>query len=176
MSRYFGPIVQHGYVMPDIDAAMRYWTETLGIGPFFVARSLVVENMVLRGKQGPAQMHIALGHSGGVQIELIQPTGGKSLYQEFLDEGNVGTHHVAYLTTDYLGSARLAEAQGLISLMTGQFGDIRFAYFETDELRSLPLVELIDAAGSFGMLQKKVADASIGWSGADPIRDFAILA
>jgi hypothetical protein len=31
----FGPIRQNGYVVRDIDAALRHWTEVLGVGPFY---------------------------------------------------------------------------------------------------------------------------------------------
>jgi catechol 2,3-dioxygenase-like lactoylglutathione lyase family enzyme len=174
MSRLFGPIIQYACVVPDIDAAMHYWTDVLGVGPFFVQRSLLIENLMLRGKTGPAQMHMALSHSGGVQIELIQPIAGKSLYGEFLDEGNVGAHHVAYLA-DYAAAKKSADQQGLALLMEGRFGDIRFAYYRSDVRFAFPFVELISADGSFILLQKKVADAAAGWAGEHPIRDFASL-
>ena len=35
MSRHFGAIRQLGYVVPDIEAAMDYWSRTLGVGPWF---------------------------------------------------------------------------------------------------------------------------------------------
>ena len=35
MSVFFGEIRQLGYVVPDIEAAMDYWSRVLGVGPFF---------------------------------------------------------------------------------------------------------------------------------------------
>ena len=35
MSHIFGPIRQLGYVVHDIEDAMRRWSQTYGIGPFF---------------------------------------------------------------------------------------------------------------------------------------------
>ncbi len=35
MSKFFGEIRQLGYVVPDIEAAMDYWSKTLGVGPWF---------------------------------------------------------------------------------------------------------------------------------------------
>ena len=32
MSRFLGQIRQLGYVVPDIEAAMDYWSTTLGVG------------------------------------------------------------------------------------------------------------------------------------------------
>ncbi len=35
MSRVFSELRQLGYVVRDIEAAMQYWIEVNGVGPFF---------------------------------------------------------------------------------------------------------------------------------------------
>ena len=35
MSRFFGKVCQNGYVVRDIEAVLKRWTEVLGVGPFF---------------------------------------------------------------------------------------------------------------------------------------------
>lgn len=35
MSRFLGNVRQNGYVVRDMDAALRHWTEVLGVGPFY---------------------------------------------------------------------------------------------------------------------------------------------
>ena len=35
MSRLFGPVRQNGYVVRDIEAAMKHWIEVLQVGPWF---------------------------------------------------------------------------------------------------------------------------------------------
>ena len=35
MSQLFGSVIQQGYVVPDVEAAMRHWIDR-GVGPFFV--------------------------------------------------------------------------------------------------------------------------------------------
>ncbi len=37
MSRFFGEIRQNGYVVRDIEAAMRHWIEVLAVGPWYYA-------------------------------------------------------------------------------------------------------------------------------------------
>ena len=39
----FGQLRQAGHVVRDIDEAMAYWTQVLGIGPFFVMRRVQVD-------------------------------------------------------------------------------------------------------------------------------------
>ena len=36
MSRLFGGVIQNGYVVRDIEAAMRHWIDVLGVGHGFI--------------------------------------------------------------------------------------------------------------------------------------------
>ena len=38
MSMKFGPIFHVGYAVPDLDKALAYWTDVMGVGPFFLER------------------------------------------------------------------------------------------------------------------------------------------
>ncbi len=35
MSRIFGKVCQNGYVVRDIEAAMKHWITVMGVGPWF---------------------------------------------------------------------------------------------------------------------------------------------
>ena len=50
MSRVFGPIRQIAFVVRDLDASLRYWTETLGVGPFFALRNVSPVQYQYRGQ------------------------------------------------------------------------------------------------------------------------------
>ena len=56
MSRTFGAIRQIAFIVHDLDAALRYWTETLGVGPFFVNTIagflIALSAFLLRGDDG----------------------------------------------------------------------------------------------------------------------------
>ncbi len=64
MSRFFGEIRQLGYVVPDIEAAMDYWTRELGVGPFFYNPRVPIENYRYRGKSFQPHNSVALANSG----------------------------------------------------------------------------------------------------------------
>ena len=53
MSVFFGEIRQLGYVVPDIEAAMDYWSRVLGVGPFFYAPRVPVEKFTYKGEPRP---------------------------------------------------------------------------------------------------------------------------
>jgi hypothetical protein len=46
MSRIYGEVRQLGYVVRDIDAAMRHWVDVLGVGPWFYVDRLPVTNFL----------------------------------------------------------------------------------------------------------------------------------
>lgn len=73
MSKVFGEIRQLAFVVRDIDEAMKYWAQVLGVGPFFIKRKIEFSNYIYRGKPSISpQISIALANSGYVQIELIE--------------------------------------------------------------------------------------------------------
>ena len=43
MSRLFGPMRQVGIVVRDIESAMRHWVEVCGVGPWFYAEQLPMD-------------------------------------------------------------------------------------------------------------------------------------
>jgi Glyoxalase/Bleomycin resistance protein/Dioxygenase superfamily len=64
MSRIFGAITQNGYVVRDIEAAMRHWIDVLGVGPWFYVERAPIEDFQYRGKPSPVEVSIALANSG----------------------------------------------------------------------------------------------------------------
>ncbi|WP_142846806.1 VOC family protein [Telmatospirillum sp. J64-1] len=176
MSRFFGEIRQLGYVVNDIEQEMRRWTETLGVGPWYYAERVPVQNFYHRGQPSPIEVSVALANSGPLQVELVQQRNdAPSMYREFMERHGQGLQHVAYWTVDYDNDiARLAK-QGLVPVMGGEVGaGGRYAYFDT-EFHPGTVIELSEIKGPKGDLFKTIREASIGWDGKDPIRPFPKL-
>lgn len=135
MSMWFGPARQIGFVVRDLDRALRCWTETLGVGPFFVTRNYTPDNYRYRGKPSPGPlMSFAFGNSGDLQVELIEQHDDRpSVYREFLDAGREGFHHVsAWLRrAEYDATLARLRAEGAVIGHEGGT-DFRFAYVATD--------------------------------------------
>src|SRR5262245_4646256 len=94
MSRLFGPMRQVGIVVRDIDKAMRHWVEVCGVGPWFYAEQLPLDEFRYRGRPYDIKVSIALANSGDVQLELIQQRNDvPSLYRDFLAAGHEGMQH-----------------------------------------------------------------------------------
>jgi hypothetical protein len=176
MSRFFGEIRQLGYVVPDIEAAMDYWTRELGVGPFFYNPKVPIVNYRYRGESHEPHNSVALANSGFVQVELIQTRNDvPSMYRDFLQAGRTGLQHVAYWTEDYDADLARLTAQGFKAVMSGEVGEKgRFVYFDT-EYHPGTVIELSEVAGPKGKLFKMIRDAGASWDGSDPVRPFPDL-
>jgi catechol 2,3-dioxygenase-like lactoylglutathione lyase family enzyme len=178
MSRTFGSIRQIAFVVHDVDAALRYWTETLGVGPFFVLRNVAPATFRYRGQpSAPPRLSLALANSGDVQIELIQQHDDRpSAYRDFLASGREGFHHVSSWVTgaEYDTIVARVRAAGTPIAHEGTTrGDSgRFAYFATDSMPGGMFYEVADVLEPGGLaLMQMVADAARTWDGTDPVRE-----
>jgi hypothetical protein len=120
-------------VVRDVQKSVENYWQLLGIGPWqihtFKAPDLYETK--LRGNPESYSMKIAAAQIGNVQWELIQPLGGRSSYQEFLDEKGEGLHHVAIAVEDFDRTVATLERRGIASLMSGRFRESQFVYLDT---------------------------------------------
>lgn len=129
MTHLIDTVYQVCFVVTDLQAAIKTWTEQLKIGPF-----LVFENFTFTDDGGaplPVDISLALAYSGDNFIELIQLNAGRpSIYDAVTDAGG-GFHHIAKLTTDLDASVAEAEAAGFPLAFKGNFEpDGRLAYVD----------------------------------------------
>ena len=176
MSVFFGEIRQLGYVVPDIEAAMDYWSRVLGVGPFFYAERVPVVNFTYRGAPSSPVTSVALANSGAVQVELIQQRNdAPTMYRDFVQAKGSGLQHVAYWTQNFDADMERLSARGFKVGMGGEVGARgRFVYFET-EYHPGAVIELSEVEGPKGRMFDLIRNASIGWDGSDPVRPFPDL-
>jgi catechol 2,3-dioxygenase-like lactoylglutathione lyase family enzyme len=134
-----------GAVVRDINKAIA-GLSSLGIGPIGMPDGQTITEVQLqgevRGKPAVWKMKISMARVGDLDLELLQPAGGESVLQEFIDSGHEGIHHVAYLVDDFQGEAAGLVRQGAKVIMSGKADRGGFAYLETGsgiiiELRQL---------------------------------------
>ena len=140
---------QIGLVVEDLDSAVEAYSDLFGIGPWHVYtyQKPLLKRMTYRGKPGNYKMRVALAKIGPLQIELIQPLEGESIYAEFIREHGYGIHHIAVTVDDLESAVAQAEALGLEHVMGGGGhgldNDGGFAYLGTESLLGTTL-ELVD--------------------------------
>jgi hypothetical protein len=171
MSRIYGEVRQLGYVVHDIQAAMRHWIEVLGVGPWFYVERLPVRNFLYRGQPSAPDVSIALANSGHAQIELIQQRcTSSSMYRDFLAAGPEGLQHVSTWPVDYEATLARGLAAGH---RIGQQGDTNrgpFAYMETEGSHRGSCMEIAAYTETRKRQFDAIEAAAREWDGRDPIR------
>ena len=174
MSRFFGNPTQAGIVVEDLNAAIRYWTETVGAGPFFVIDPVPhLEFTIGRTPAATPDMRIALGNWGDMQVELIEPRGNHdATWHRFLRDGRRGLHHFSVWTWDYDAMIAAAFARGETLEVSGKLtAGVRYSYFET-RLAGAPLVEVSELTPETKAAYDFVRECARDWDGRDPVRSF----
>ncbi len=172
MSRVFGKVCQNGYVVRDIEAAMKHWIDVMGVGPWFYIEDVKTDWFRCRGRASDVKMSIALANSGDLQIELIQQRNdAPSLYKEFIDAGFEGLQHMSYWTHDYQALYDRALSLGYVVGHEGCIGGEkgRFAYFDT-QAHPGTIVEISDISGMKGKTFEHIRRVAADWDGSNPIR------
>ncbi|TDI61427.1 MAG: hypothetical protein E2O92_03290 [Alphaproteobacteria bacterium] len=169
MSHSFGPIVQQGYVVPDLDVALSHWVAR-GIGPFFVLPDHHLETEYY-GTPAKIRIKAAFAASGTQQIELIEPyaDSGPTVYQDYLDshpEG--GLQHVAVWCEDVPAQIeRMDDADWVLA----QRYKGTHAYY--DHIRSPGvMIQFMPTLDRYLSLFKTAEREADNWDGAtDPVRN-----
>jgi methylmalonyl-CoA/ethylmalonyl-CoA epimerase len=140
-----GEICQIGIVVRDLQKAVDNYWATLGIGPWQIVRMEppILREVTLRGKPIEASMLAAIAQSGSIQLELIQPLEGPSIWKEFLETKGVGLHHVQSLVKDPGVVLSAFKEMGVGVLMSGRIANNTFYYMNTEPLLGI-ILEFID--------------------------------
>ena len=130
----FGPIVQLAWVTDDLDATEQALRATLGAGEWTRMPGIHFgpDDCVLRGEPADFVADISLAYAGDLQLELIRPVSGESVYEEFLRERGRGMHHVCCEVDDMDAALARAARSGLDVVQAGTMagGLMRFAYLD----------------------------------------------
>jgi hypothetical protein len=134
------PIDQIGFVVKDIDQAMQAYAPLFG--PWTEMAS-DLEAADFRGKPENCSIKMAFGHTGELEIELIEVLSGKSPHTEFLDRGLTGMHHIRYRITDIESKITEVETLGYKVIWWKRMSD-EFAFCYMEKPGDPLLVELLE--------------------------------
>jgi len=124
-------------VVKDMERAIEYY-ESLGIGPFRPIKNVVAVYRELRGKSIPLdsiKVDARVAKMGPVDLELLQPIKGESLWKEFLETKGEGVQHLGFYVDDIDQEEAKLVKRGLKVLYKVRFekggGD---SYMDTSEV------------------------------------------
>jgi methylmalonyl-CoA/ethylmalonyl-CoA epimerase len=125
-------IDQYGFVFKDIDKQAEIMEKIYNIPKFNVSEHKDLE-IQYRGKKSIISQRIALSRLGNIQLELIEHEEGNSIYQEFLDAGREGFHHISYFIDDLDYYIKDFIDAGFEIIHSGLYWRQNVAYFDTEE-------------------------------------------
>ena len=123
-------ITQVGLIVQDIEAKARAWAEVLGlpVPETMITDSYERAQTEYNGKPSNARAKLAFFHLGQVDLELIEPVGKPSTWQDQLDEHGDSLHHIAFEIEGMSEKVTYLEAKGLSLVQRGEYPGGRYAY------------------------------------------------
>ena len=118
---FFNDFVQIGVVVRDLDETIKTLSEVFGLGPFRVIDWPPADRHdIIRlyyGQPASFTARMAFTELGPIELELIQPLDGPSIWADFLAQHGPGIHHIRFNVTElepvveYLANHNIPVAQ-----------------------------------------------------------------
>ena len=104
-----------------------------GIGPFFEYPPMTEYTQLnVPDKEGFFNTIIKCGQVGSVQLQLVQPGEGRSIYKDFLEKNGEGVFHLGFVVPDIGRAEAEVKEMGLKVISSGRRANgSGFAYFDT---------------------------------------------
>ena len=169
-----GGIAQTAFVVEDMPSAIDHWVENCGVGPFFVLDRFKMPGQIYRGEESTADITLAMGFAGHMQIELIQPLDNNpSVYRETIAHRGFGFHHFGIACADVDADSRDYQSRGYVeafraAVPTG--GEV--VYLDNGNGPQWGFLELLPVTPGMDETFTRFWKASLDWDGRDPVRSF----
>ena len=170
----FGGIMQTAFVVEDVRASIAHFQKDCAAGPFFLLDHFLGPDQVYRGGVSTADVAIAMGFVGHMQVELIQPLDGNpSVYRETIEKSGYGFHHFGIACADVDADSRAYQARGYheafrAAVPTG--GEV--VYLDNGQGPQWGFLELLPVTPGMDETFTRFWKASLDWDGRNPVRSF----
>lgn len=126
-------VVQVGIVVRDVEKTARAFADLFGVeAPQWRMTGPQEETHIrYRGQPTSARAKLAFFRYGPVAIELIEPVGGPSTWQEFLDTKGEGVHHIAFMIQDMDAQVAMLERKGMPAVQRGDYKGGCYSYIDS---------------------------------------------
>lgn len=141
-------VCQIGIVVRDLAKSRSAWADLLGCEapPIIETQDRSRTGVEYRGRPTNAHARLALFNLGQVTIELIQPVGEPSMWNEHLAQHGESVHHLAFHVDSIDAKRSALEDRHLPLVQHGRFPGGGYAYFEAREKLGCD-IELLETDG-----------------------------
>jgi len=127
-------VVQVGIIVRDIEKKLDSYMAVFGLDqrPAVSITGPVEEaHTIYQGESTTARAKLAFINMGQLSIELIEPIGGPSTWQEFLDNHGEGAHHIAFQIKGTPEVVTFLNEQGILTAQQGDYTGGMYTYMDS---------------------------------------------
>jgi len=138
-------VTQIGIVVKDIEKKRAEWAKLLGVAepPIIQTSGFEEAQTYFEGQPSEATARLCFFNLGQVAIELIQPDGRPSSWQDHLDRHGESVQHIAFEVPAMKTARANLDAEGIRTNQFGEYTGGRYAY--VDSLNQLGVhIELLE--------------------------------
>lgn len=139
-------ICQVGLIVRDIERSAEVYSQVFGLPKPDIIITDPPEIAKTRYREEPtdARAKLAFFDMGQVSLELIEPIGGPSTWQEFLDEKGEGVHHIALRIKGTDRAVAFLEGKDIGVVQQGHYTGGMYTYMDSAPLLGTVLELLED--------------------------------
>ena len=126
-------VCQVGLIVRDVERSAETYSQVFGLPKpdVIITDPVDVAKTAYRGEPTSARAKLAFFHMGQVSLELIEPVGGPSTWQEFLDEHGEGVHHIAFRIKSTDKVVAYLEGKGIEVVQQGYYTGGMYTYVDS---------------------------------------------
>jgi catechol 2,3-dioxygenase-like lactoylglutathione lyase family enzyme len=150
-------VSQVGFVVRDMDKVVTQMRRIFGAEPVY-GRLPEHGKKKYHGEDASFDAIIAFYRFAGIELEFVQPVSGKSIWQDFLDSGREGIHHVRFNVNSFDGTVEEMRRKDIAVSQEGEstrgIPGLRWGYFDSEEPLSF-IFEIFNEAEATGKSQSR---------------------
>jgi catechol 2,3-dioxygenase-like lactoylglutathione lyase family enzyme len=126
-------VCQVGLIVRDIERSAEAYSRVFGMQnpEVIVTDGQEISHAKYRGEPMDARAKLAFFNMGQITLELIEPIGGPSTWQEFLDRQGEGVHHIAFFVEDTDRAVASLEQHDIAVIQQGDYTGGRYTYVDS---------------------------------------------
>jgi catechol 2,3-dioxygenase-like lactoylglutathione lyase family enzyme len=134
-----------GIVVADVEATARAWSQLLGLPmpEIRITDEFDVAQTEYEGAPTRARARMAFLNVGQLDIELLEPLGEPSTWNDQLRQHGPSMHHIAFDIAGMGEKRAYLASDGLRLIQRGEFEGGRYAYFDS-QARLGAILELLE--------------------------------
>lgn len=139
-------MMQVGIIVKDIEKSASHWATFLGeekVPDIFLAAESERNPTEYKGNRTDASAKLAFFQLDNITVELIEPVGGPSTWQEFLDTKGEGIHHIAFNIKGMKSYITSFGESGIPMVQHGGWDTGEYSYMDGSENLAL-IIELLE--------------------------------